>query len=183
MERFHYFKMRESFEGFEKAAMKGHEESQWIWNVVKDMALEEENREAIVKAFAETESPLGYYFAGELCEWDSRERFGNMKKSSDGGCSWGQVEYACYFDPGNYRQLVEKDKKMYLELIEKAAAQNNPKAILWRGLEHQNEENIEEALVDYRLAAELGWQHAKRNLSVMFYDADGVEKDLVQAVY
>ncbi len=28
-----------SFERFEKAATKGHEESQWIWDVVKDMGL------------------------------------------------------------------------------------------------------------------------------------------------
>ena len=81
MENFKDWELRESFERFEKAAMRGHEESQWIWNVVKDMELKKENREAIEKAFAETEKALGYYFAGMLCDESSRERFDNFKKS------------------------------------------------------------------------------------------------------
>ena len=174
--------MKESFERFEKAAMKGHEESQWIWNVVKDRELTDENTEAIEKAFAETDSPLGYYFAGELCDWGSGEQFEYMKKSSDGGCSWGQVEFAEYFNPDDLREFVEKDHKMYLELLGKAVAQNNPRAIWRRGL-HKEKGNIEEARRDYRLAAELGWQDARLYLSQMFYRGRVVEKDLVQAVY
>jgi len=180
MEAFRVNEMKESFERFEKAAMRRHEESQWIWNVVKDMELKRENKGDIEKAFAETESPLGYYFARQLCnEWKSRERFDYMKKSSDGGCSWGQVQYASYFHSSNSRVFVEKE----LELREKAVAQNNPRAIWCRGEEHEEKVEYEEALADYRLAAELGWQGARRRLSVMFYYGRGVDKDLVQAVY
>ena len=71
---------------------------------------------------------------------------------------------------------------MYLELLEKAAAQNNPKAISLKGREHKNKGNVEQALVHYCTAAELGWQVAARKLPELFYDGYGVEKDLVQAV-
>merc|ERR1711991_476978 len=147
---------------------------------MKDMELKEENREAIVKAFAETESPLGFYFAGELYDWDSIEHFDYMKKSSDGGCSWGQVEYAWYFNPEGEGEFVEKDEKMFSELIEKAVAQNNPKAIFFRGLERHGKMEYKDALGLYCMAAELGWLDAKRLLGEMFYNDDGVEKDLVQ---
>merc|ERR1711991_766349 len=162
---------------------RGHEESQWIWNVLKDMKLTEENREAIEKAFADTESPLGYYFAGELCEYGSGKEFDHWKQSSDGGCSWGQVQYAWYFRPDDERRLVEKDKKMYLELVKKASAQNNPEVIWRRGLDLEADGEYKEALVKYHMAAELGWQAAKEYLSRMFYDGDGVERNLAQAVY
>ena len=152
MEKFDDCEMRESFERFEKAAMKGHEESQWIWNVVKDMEFKEENMEAIEKAFAETESPLGFYFAGRFYDDWSRERFDYMKQSSDGGCSWGQVEYGRYFNSNDERGFVEEDEKMYLELLEKAAAQNNPQGFYWRGYNHGQEEDYGKANFYYHRA-------------------------------
>jgi hypothetical protein len=51
--------LRESFERFEKAAKKGHDESQWLWDVVKDMDLDSENREAFKEAFAKMECCMG----------------------------------------------------------------------------------------------------------------------------
>ena len=111
----------------EKAAKQGHEKSQWIWNVVKDMESEWENEnvadieKALVKVFAETESPLGFYFAGRLGDWNSRERFEHFKRSSEGGCSWGQIQYRRYFDSG-VEWFVERDENMYLELLGKAVA-------------------------------------------------------------
>ena len=165
MEKFDSWRLKESFEKFEKAAMKGHEESQWIWNVVKDMELTQGNRKDIVKAFAETESPLGYYFAGRFRDYASGELFEYFKRSSDGGCSWGQAEYARYFNPDDPRQFVEKDEEMYLELIDKAVAQNNPRAIWLRGDRYEKKRGIEEALRDYRMAAELGLQDADISLS------------------
>ena len=35
MEEFDRRNVKEGFERFEKAAMRGHEESQWIWNAVQ----------------------------------------------------------------------------------------------------------------------------------------------------
>ena len=91
-----------------------------------------------------------------------------MKKSSDGGCSWGQVHYGWYFDPDLGGEFVEQDEKMYLELIEKAAAQNNPRAIYRRGRDHYEKWGHMEALVDYCMAAELGWRFGKEELYRMF---------------
>merc|ERR1711991_156666 len=178
--------------------MKGHEESQRIWNVAKDEELEEENIKALEEAFAETENPLGFYFAGKLCYWRkrfdymkkssdgdrwSRDYCDYMKKSSDGGCSWGQVKYAEYLDPENPREFVVADAKMYVELNEKAAAQNNHRAFYFIGHSNFWHGESREKLVAYRMAAELGWRYAKRRLSRMFYYGQEVKKDLVQAVY
>merc|ERR1711991_129616 len=141
------------------------------------------NRKATAKAFAETDSPLGLYFAGLLCDVHSRERFDYMKQSSDRECRWAQGVYARYFDPDDETDMVEKDEKMYLELIEKDAAQKNPQALCRRGVHHYNSSNYKEALVDYRMAAELGWRFGKEELYRMFYYGRRVKKDLVQAVH
>jgi TPR repeat protein len=123
MYKFSRWTMKESFQLFERAAAKGHEESIWIVSVLKDVEME---WDAWKEAFAKTEEPMGWYFAGRLSEWRSREEFDFFKKSAEGGCSWGQVGYGKHFSRGEF---VEEDKKVYVEWLEKAASQNNPEAM------------------------------------------------------
>jgi tetratricopeptide (TPR) repeat protein len=178
MEQFndHYNAFEGSFERFERAAVKGHhEESIWILSVVKDV---ERERTALQEAFAQTGEPLGWYFAGKCSS--GREQFDFWKKSAEGGCSWGQVAYGRYFE---YGQFVEKDKKMYVEWLEKAANQNNPEAIYELGYWFlYGGGNKEEALSYFRAAAELGWKNAMYWLGKMLKEGEGCEKDLRQAV-
>jgi hypothetical protein len=173
MERFTRNGLEESFARFERAAAKGHEESIWIMSVVKDMEMK---IRALIKAFAITEEPLGYYFAGRLSK--GREQFDFYKKSAEGGCSWGQVEYGDYFECG---AIVEEDKKVYVEWLEKAANQNNPIALGWLGYWCQCEEDEKKALGYYRASAELGWKDSMQRLAVIFRNGEGCEKDLRQA--
>ena len=160
---------------FERAAAKGHEESIWILNVVKDVELE---REALKEAFAKTEESLGWYFAANLS--DGREEFDFSKKSADGGCSWGQCAYGWYFRDGV--DFVEADEKVYVEWLEKAANQNNPSAMYWLGNWFRHEGRDKEKVVSfYRAGAELGWKGAMHSLAEMLRDGAGCEKDLRQA--
>ena len=78
-----------SFQRFQRATAKGHEESVGIMSVVKDV----EMKESVLKeAFVKTEEPLGWYFAGRL-SYGREGKFDFLKKSAEGGCSWGQVWY------------------------------------------------------------------------------------------
>jgi hypothetical protein len=165
------------FERFKRAAAKGHEESIWISSVVKEVAME---AKAWKEAFAKTEEPLGWYFAGELSDGTSREQFDFWKKSAEGGCSWGQVGYGDYF---RYGWNVEKDQKAYLEWLEKAASQNNPEAIHWLGYWFRHGGNDKEKAVSYyRAGVDLGWKGSMDSLARMLMEGDGCAKDLRQAV-
>jgi TPR repeat protein len=166
----------ESFQLFERAAAKGHEESIWILSVLKDVTMEQK---AWKEAFAKTEEPLGWYFTGKFS--DGRERFDFFKKSAEGGCSWGQVAYSLYLKMGYF---VEKDMRAYVEWLEKAANQNNPQAMEWLGSWFQWEGggDKEKAVSYYRAGAELGWKNSMGILAVMLRDGEGCEKDLRQAV-
>jgi TPR repeat protein len=167
----------ESFNLFERAAAKGHEESIWITSVVKV----EMKKKAWKEAFAKTEEPLGCWFAGKLS--DGREEFDFFKKSAEGGCSWGQVEYGWSFKYGSL--YAEKDKKWYVEWLEKAARQNNPEAMHWLGewFRYEGEENDKEKAMSYhRAAAELGWKRPMHFLACMLRKGEGCAKDLRQAV-
>jgi hypothetical protein len=168
--------LEESFERFERAAAKGHEEAIWVLSVVKDM---EKKRILLKKAFAKTGEPLGWWFAGRLS--DGREAFDFYKKSAEGGCSWGQVAYGEYFLRGDF---VEKDRKVFVAWLEKAAKQNNPKAMHLLGDWFRDEEgrDKEKALSYYRAAAELGWKGSMYFLAQMLRDGEGCPKDLRQAV-
>jgi hypothetical protein len=179
--------LQESFERFERAAAKGHEESIWIGNVVKDVEMEES---ALREAFVKTEEPLGRYFAGRFSY--GREEFDFFKKSAEGGCSWGQLQYGAYFENGNV--LVEKDEKVYLEWMEKAVNQNNPWAMNWLGelfrdnVEHvgnflrRGVEDTKKAVSYYLAGAELGWKNSMYWLAELLKNGIGCEKDLRQAV-
>jgi hypothetical protein len=149
-------------ERFERAAAKGHEEAIWIVSVVKDVGTD---RDAWREAFAKTEEPLGWYFAGYVSEWESRERFDFMKQSAEGGCGWGQVAYGYYFKFGR-AGFVETDEKVYVEWLEKAVNQNNPWGMDLLGEWFRNEGDDKEKAVSYhRRGTELGWKDSKTRLA------------------
>jgi hypothetical protein len=176
MSKFNTFFPVRSFERFEKAAAKGHEESIWIGSVGKDVEIE---KNAWKEAFAKTEEPLGWYFAGELSV--GRERFDCSKKSAEGGCSWGQVEYGWYFKDG--LEFVEEDKKVFVGWLEKAANQNNPRAMEKLGDWFRHDGDDEEKAVSYQMAgAELGWKWSMHFLAEMLKVGEGCAKDIRQAV-
>jgi hypothetical protein len=167
----------ESYELFKRAAAKGHKESIWILSVLKDLEME---KSAWKEAFAKTEEPLGYFFAGGLS--GGRERFDFYKKSAEAGCSWGQLGYGQYFKDQN-GVFVEKDDKVYVEWIEKAANQNNPQAMRWLG-DCFGYPNQEKEISYYRAGAELGWKSCMDILAAMLMKKGvrGCVKDLRQAV-
>jgi hypothetical protein len=172
--------LKDNFARFERAAAKGHKESIWILSVVKDVEMEES---ALKEAFAKTEEPLGWYFAGELSKPEyCEEQFDFFRKSAEGGCSWGQVWYGRFFHTG-YGWNVEKDEKIYLEWLEKAANQNNPWAMYWLGDWFRGKgDDAEKAVAYYRAAAELDSEMSMVYLSKMLRDGEGCAKDLRQAV-
>jgi hypothetical protein len=138
-------------------------------------------RSALIEAFAKTEEPLGLYFATDLSHLVGREEFDFLKKSAEGGCSWGQLSYGSCF---RFRyDLVEKDETAYLEWTEKAANQGNPRAMDKLGNWFRTDgADKKKAVSYYRAAAELGWKNSMRWLAEMFRDGEGCEKDLKQAV-
>jgi hypothetical protein len=177
MEEFDREELEGRFKRFERAAAKGHEESIWIVSVVKDV---EKEHGALIEAFAKTEEPLGWYLAGKFSGY-GREAFDFYKKSAEGGCSWGQVEYGWTFRHGH---LVEKDMKVYVEWLEKAANQNNPEALYWlaKWFRYGGGNDKEKAVSYFRGASELGWKNSMDSLSEMLRDGEGCEKDLRQAL-
>jgi hypothetical protein len=171
------FTWEQSFERVECAAAKGHAESIWILSVVKDVEIKES---VLKEAFAKTETPLGWYFAGRLSIVGGREKFDFYQKSAEGGCSWGQVMYAWCFRDG---QFVEKDEKVYLDWLEKAANQNNPLGISLLGDWFREEvDDKEKAVSYYRTSAELGWKNSMHWLSKLLRDGEGCAKNLRHAV-
>jgi TPR repeat protein len=167
----------ERLKRFERAAAKGHEESIWVVSVLKDVEME---TSAWKEAFAKTEEPLGWYFAGYLS--DGREAFDFDKKSAEGGCSWGQVTYGAYFRRG-YCGFVEKDPKVQMEWLEKALNQNNPEAMHLLGcLLRKEGDDKQQAVLYCRAGAELGWKNSMGILADMSRDGEGCVKDLRQAV-
>jgi TPR repeat protein len=175
MEQFSPSRLGESFALFERAAAKGHEEAIWILSVVKDVEME---KSIVKEAFAKTEEPLGYYFASKFS--DGRERFDFFKKSVEGGCSWGQVEYGWCFRYGE--EFVQQDTKVYVKWLEKAADQNNSKAMFHLGYWFRKERgNKEKAVLHYRASAQLGWGYSMHRLAEMLRNGEGCGKDLRHA--
>jgi hypothetical protein len=174
--KFDFYQLEESFERFERAAAKGHEQSIWISSVVKGVEMK---GNALREAFAKTEKPMGWHFAGRLS--NGRERFDFYKKSAEGGCSWGQAAYARYFEFG--RNFVKQDVEVYVEWLEKAANQNNPEAMHLLGEWFRNEEEDEEMGFTYhRAGAELGWGSSIFSWAEMLKEGEGCAPDLRQAV-
>jgi hypothetical protein len=90
------------------------------------------------------------------------------------------VKYGTYF---SYGEFVEKDMKVYVEWLEKAANQKNPRAMdllgLWFRFEGGDKDKV---LSYYCAAAELGWKTSMYSLAKMLRDGEGCAKDLRQAV-
>jgi hypothetical protein len=171
--------LQQQFRSFKRAAAKGHEESIWfgILSVVQDVPM---GKSALKEVFAKTEETLGWYMAGRLSYWDSRERFDFMKKSAEGGCSWGQTVYGQYFYGRN--RFVEPNEKAYVDWLEKAANQNNPKAMHLLGSWYGDKRGEKDKAVSYDLAAsEMGWKAAMFSLAMSLKNGIGCEKDLRQA--
>jgi TPR repeat protein len=168
----------ENFPLFERAAEKGHEEAKWIVSVVKNVEMDEI---ALKEAFAKADTPLGWWLAGQCSEYDSREKFDFFKKSAEAGCSWGMVEYGDYFMYGGEFVENEQDEKVYLEWLEKAANQDNPKAMNALGNIFHKKEEYEKALSYFRAAAGLGWKRSMEALGCMLSCGKGYVKDLTQA--
>jgi hypothetical protein len=173
----HYNALEKSFARFERAAAKGHEGSIWIGSVVKNV---EKKKSALTEAFAQTGEPLGYYFVAKFSEWCSREEFDFYKESAEGGCSWGQVEYGLKFRNGGL--FVGKDRRAFVEWLEKAANQNNPLAMQELGERFRYEGDKEKAVSYFRTAAALGWKMSIFRLAEMLRDGSGCVKDSRQAV-
>jgi hypothetical protein len=158
------FTFRPAVEYFQGCADRKHPEAVWIVKIAQGDAKE---------AFSKTSTPLGAYFAGLLQAYSaSREKYDFFKKSAEGGCSWGQVEYAKYFRDGR-NGFEEKNRAKYVELLEKAAQQNNPKAMDWLGNWYRdsiNSSDTEMAMSYFRAAAELGWKDGKLKLATAYRD-------------
>jgi hypothetical protein len=160
------------FSLFERAALKGHEESIWFCSVVKDADIK---KGGLIEAFAKTEVPLGWYFAGWLSDVDSREELDFYKKSAEGGCSWGQLWYAKCFR--------FEDDKVYVEWLEKSAKQNNPWALDCLGDWFRYEGDMEKAVFYHRMAAEQGVKLSMYFLSPMLMKGEGCKRDLKEAAF
>jgi hypothetical protein len=173
------------FKLFGKAASKGHQEAIWIVKVVKDVEM---NVISLQEAFGETEDALGWFFAGLLSHEEGMERFDYYEMSAEAGCSWGQVGYGQYYESGG--EYVERDEKVHMEWMEKAAKQNNPHAMYllgywfgpsasWMG-EGGNDE--EKSAIYYGAAAELGWKIAMYWWSYALKKGQGCAKNYRKAV-
>jgi hypothetical protein len=80
-------------------------------------------------------------------------------------------------------EFVQQDKLVYLEWLEKAANQNNPRAMHWLGTWFRNEGGDKEKAVSYyRASAELGWKSSMDHLAEMLRDGVGCDKDWRQAI-
>jgi hypothetical protein len=119
------------------------------------------------EAFAKTEKPLGWWFAGKFSY--GREQLDFMKKSAEGGCSWGQLWIAQYFEPDedDDDERLGADENVFLGWLKKAANQKNPKALNCLGDWFREGEEKEKAISLYRTAAELGWEESMGSLAVL----------------
>jgi TPR repeat protein len=134
------------------------------------------------EAFAKTEEPLGWYFAGRLSSSTSDEQFAFYKKSAEGGCSWGQVGYGWLLCSGEER-FGELDEEAYLQWLKKAANQNNVEALDWLGNWYLDAERTGEARTYYERAAAVGWKDAIRSLARILRTGDGCEANGAAAVF
>jgi hypothetical protein len=160
---------------FRLAAAKGHQEAIWVVDIEKRY----EKRYGwfmLALAFEKTETPLGWYLAGALSRHGSARRFDLWRKSAEGGCSWGQAEYAWFFQYGE-----RKDEKIFVEGVEKAANQNNPWAMNQLGNQFGFYEQ-DKAIPYFQAGAELGYYHSMWILATRLLEGRGCEKDFHQSV-
>ena len=93
---------------------------------------------------------------------------------------WEQGQgYKCAY----CREPVPKTQEEVNQNYIKRAKANDPLALLQRGLQCDEEGDHEGAFEYYTKAAALGNMNAHHNLSVMYREGKGVEKDMKKAVY
>jgi TPR repeat protein len=150
------------FQAFEAGAAKGHCDATWIVEVTKGVEM---TKSALKRAFADTDKPLGWYFAGLLST--GREQFEWFQRSAVGGCSWAELHYADYFQYGPDGVVdVPVSPELYLEWTEKSARQNNPQALGCLGLHCIQHNQLEDGIVYLRRAAALGNIGAMQDLVI-----------------
>jgi hypothetical protein len=154
-----------SFARLKKAAAKGHQEAIWILSVQEGAT----DQEGWKQAFAQTNTPLGWYCAGVLAQYNSIERVEFWKKSAEGGCSWGMNYYAWCFGLYGNRDMTPLDEELHLYWLTKAVELENPSALVAMGELLQSQEREEEALTYFRASVERGWNRAIQYLFVLFW--------------
>lgn len=172
-------------EYFKKSLEKGGEEAKWFVDVMEGVD-GWDDKEKMKEAFARTEDRRGWYVAAMFIgDRNSRERFDLVKKSSDAGYSYGQVDVAEYYR--GETELVETNMEERFKLLKKAADQNNPKGMHWLGDCYEDgngvEKDFEKARQLYKKAALISWSAASYWLGGMYYAGKGVERDLKQVLY
>lgn len=199
MENFNNNRLEFDWNQFRECAEMGHEESQWIINVVDSVTEKNKNPRANNKyrhelrcAFAETKcllkgkAGIGHYFAfcvGFYGNGDYHDQdMDYLKQSSDAGYSWGQVEYAHvnYFeDDYNFQKLLKKAAPYHPP----GHVQNNPEALYWLGYCHESE-NILNIVTFYLASAEMGWKASMDSLARIYLgELKGLEEaDYIKAV-
>jgi hypothetical protein len=173
-----------SLQKFRAAAKLGHREAQWVAEVTEGMGEDEwVNIESLRRVFEEEDTPLGWYLAGRLSAKCSRHRFLCFKKSSEGGCLWGQVEYVDYIRVGVYNE-VEPDVEKALKMWEEAAVENNALALDHLGYWYRywGGRDIQKARFYFQLAAERGVEHPQRQYAEMCLKGDGGASNWIEAV-
>jgi hypothetical protein len=172
--------MEERLAHFKRAAAKGHAESIWIVAVMEAVTL---RKSALKEAFVQTEDPLGWYLGATFAESGSEEQFDFYKKSAEGGCSWGQVDYCWNFRTGQFGTPV--DLRAYVEWSERAALAQNPYALYslgywWRNVDEGNDQD--KAWSSFYAAATLGWKTAMDLVAEMLIDRESCESNVRQAI-
>lgn len=169
------------FNCFEKSAQKGHKESQFILDVMKKLDDGITDLTIIEEAFAATNCPQGWYWAGRMFYMNIRldDKMGYFKKSSDAGYSWGQQMYAECLSNFNCNHYSILDYA-YINLLEKASSQGNTTAMLslamyYQHMYYQHMKDIDSIKYCFKVkqymltASELGSITAKSQLAKMYY--------------
>lgn len=144
---------------------QSHSDSKWFLNIIENHKSD----------FKNSNDLRGWYVAGMLS--NEPEKLELLKKSSDAGYSYGQMEEAII--------LYTNGNKDDIELIEKSAKQNNPEGLYW--LAHfydygkDVEQNRERAQCLYMKSSKLYFNLSTERLGIMFFKGEGVVKDLKQA--
>jgi TPR repeat protein len=174
--------LRESFEAFEKSAALGHADSIWLVSLLQEApVLEQEALKALLGA---SDRPLGWHLAGRLSDFNSQEMFDLTYRSAQGGCGWGQVALAQYYQYGR-GGFVPASEEHYLRWLQTAAAMGNPFALFWLGYWHSTErvgQHLHRTWLYHQQAAALGFKSSMRCLAQMARLGEGCAEDPVQAV-
>jgi hypothetical protein len=168
--------MENQLEQFEKAADKGHEAALWMRSILNGV---EKEQSVVKEAFAKSEEPLGWYFAGELC-WGNEleEQVALFKKSAEGGCSWAIIALELQRKSTDWHEGPS-----YQESVKEAIDLRNPKAMRMRGSDQLYAKMYEEAHKDYLASAKLGWRAAMDGLMMVHRDGLLGDVDFAQALW